>query len=207
MKTLGLLALAAVPLIFGALRLNELATGAPVTPENARFFAAPAPVVLHIVSVAFYAVLGALQLARGLRRRFPRWHRGAGWVLAPLGIVAATTGLWMQATYALPAQDGVVVAVLRYFFGSAMLVSLVLGVAAVFRRDFATHGAWMLRAYAIGMGAGTQVLTHLPWTLALGQPSVGARAFLMGAAWVINLAVAEWLIRRQSAPALRVVAV
>ncbi|HEX6941819.1 MAG TPA: hypothetical protein VF128_02760 [Gemmatimonadaceae bacterium] len=30
-------------------------------------------------------------------------------------------------------------------------------------RKYAEHGDWMIRAYAIGMGAGTQVLAHLPW--------------------------------------------
>jgi hypothetical protein len=54
----------------------------------------------------------------------------------------------------------------------------------------------MTRAYAIGLGAGTQVLTHLPWFLLVGKPDETPRAFMMGAGWVINLAVAEWIIRR-----------
>ena len=58
------------------------------------------------------------------------------------------------------------------------------------------HGAWMIRAYALGMGAGTQVLTHLPWFLLAGYPGEWTRAILMGAGWVINVAVAEWIIRK-----------
>jgi hypothetical protein len=54
----------------------------------------------------------------------------------------------------------------------------------------------MLRGYAIGMGAGTQVVTHLPWILLVGQPSEGPRAVMMIGAWALNLAVAEWIIRR-----------
>ena len=46
------------------------------------------------------------------------------------------------------------------------------------------------------MGAGTQVLTHLPWFLLVGRPGEFARALLMGAGG-INLAVAEWVIRKQ----------
>lgn len=57
--------------------------------------------------------------------------------------------------YRRPAYDGALVAALRRLFGSAMLVSLLLGVAALRRRDFAGHGGWMLRGDAIGMGAGT----------------------------------------------------
>jgi hypothetical protein len=89
---------------------------------------------------------------------------------------------------------------LRLLFGSAMLLSLLLGIAAIRRRDFAQHGDWMLRGYAIGMGAGTQPLTLLAGALIAGPPSELSRALLMGAAWVINLAVAEWIIRKRSAP-------
>ena len=53
----------------------------------------------------------------------------------------------------------------RLLFGSAMVLSLVLGMAAILRRDIAGHRAWMIRGYAIGQGAGTQVLVHLPWFL------------------------------------------
>ena len=62
------------------------------------------------------------------------------------------------------------------------------------------HRAWMMRGYAIGLGAGTQVLTLMVGELILGPPSEFSRALLMGAGWVINLAVAEWAIRKRSAP-------
>jgi hypothetical protein len=56
----------------------------------------------------------------------------------------------------------------------------------------------MTRAYAIGLGAGTQVLTHLPWgILAEGKPGEFPRTVMMAAGWVINLAFAEWVIRRR----------
>ena len=61
-----------------------------------------------------------------------------------------------------------------------------------------------MRAYALGIGAGTQALTQLPWLLLFGAPDDLTRAWLMGAAWVINLAAAEWLIWRRRHPAVRV---
>ena len=198
----ALILLSAVPIAAGAFRLTELSSGAEVTADNARFFASPLPVVLHIVSVSVYSVLGAFQFAPGFRRRRPGWHRAAGRLLIPCGLVAALSGLWMTRFYPWPEYDGEVLYILRLVFGSAMLLSLLLGVAAIRRRDFARHGAWMIRAYAIGLGAGTQVLTHLPllfFPTLLGEPT---RALAMGAGWVINLAVAEWLIRaRLSRPA------
>ncbi len=86
--------------------------------------------------------------------------------------------------------------VIRLVAGSAIALSLVLGVAAILRRDIAQHKAWMMRGYAIGLGAGTQAFTHLPWFLFPDIQGELARTLCMGAGWAINLAVAEWFIAR-----------
>src|SRR5690349_15885877 len=71
----ALLLLSAIPLAAGAFRLTQLAGGAVITPANARFFASPVPVVVHIVSVTVYALLGAFQFVPSLRGRRHGWHR------------------------------------------------------------------------------------------------------------------------------------
>jgi hypothetical protein len=91
----------------------------------------------------------------------------------------------------------------RLLFGSAMVLSIVLGFAAIRRRDIIGHRAWMLRAYAIGLGAGTQVLTLLIGELIAGPPTELSHGLLMGAGWAINLAVAEWVIRKRTASPAR----
>lgn len=193
---LGLVALSLVPAVAGTARLAQLA-GGELTPENARFFASPLPVVLHVPAAIVYSLVGAFQFAPAFRRRHRAWHRAAGRVLAALGLVVALSGLWMAHFYAWPAGDGQVLYLERLAVGLAMTASIVLAVAAVRRRDFATHGEWMIRAYAIGLGAGTQVLTHLPWfILAEAKPGELARSVMMGAGWAINVVVAEWIIRR-----------
>jgi uncharacterized membrane protein len=192
-----LILLALVPAMAGSARLAELARGAEATAANARFLAQPLPVVLHILAVIPFSLLGALQFSPGFRRRHRRWHRAAGKVLAVLGLVAALSGLWMAHFYPWPAGDGQAVYLERLVFGVAMTASIVLAVLAIRRRDFAAHGAWVTRAYAIGIGAGTQVFTHLPWfVLADGAPGELPRGVMMGAGWVINVLVAEWIIRR-----------
>lgn len=194
----GLILLSLVPAIAGTHRLIELASGAAITPDNARFFAMPLPVALHVLTVIPYAIIGAFQFAPGFRRRNRAWHRAAGKLLAGLGFAAALSGLWMAHFYPWPAGDGMGVYIERLVFGTAMVASLVLAIRAILRRDFVTHGAWMTRAYAIGLGAGTQVLTHLPWVMLVGtKPGEGARAMMMGAGWVINVLVAEWIIQRR----------
>ena len=195
----GLLVLSAIPLAAGALRLTQLAGGAEIMPANARFFASPLPVVLHIVIAAVYALLGAFQFAPGFRRRRPGWHRAAGRLLVASGLVVGLSALWMTLFYPWPAGDGALLYALRLVFGSAMVVSIVLGLATIRRGDVRRHRAWMTRAYAIGLGAGTQMLTLAAGEVIAGPPSELGRALLMGAGWVINVAVAEWAIRKRPA--------
>ena len=180
----SLLLLSAIPVAAGAFRVAELTGGADITPDNARFFASPLPVVLHIFSVSLYAILGAFQFSPGFRRRWRGWHRAAGRLLIPSGLVAALSGLWMTHSYPWPDHDGELLYAMRLLFGLAMVLSLVFGAAAVRRRDFAQHGAWMVRAYAIGLGAGTQVFTHAPWFLFPSIQGELTRALCMGAGWV-----------------------
>jgi uncharacterized membrane protein len=193
----GLVLLSAVPVLAGAARVGEIAGGAQMTADNARFLASPAPVVVHIVGATLYCLLGAFQFAPAVRRRRPGWHRVAGRVLVPCGLAAALSGVWMALFYERPPSDDVLLTPMRLVFGVAMAGCLVLGVAAIRRRDVAGHRAWMARGYAIGLGAGTQVLTHLPWTLLVGQPSGTPRVLLMLAGWVVNVVVVEWALRRQ----------
>ncbi|MFD6679477.1 DUF2306 domain-containing protein [Micromonospora parva] len=194
----ALILLGLIPMVAGAGRLTELGTGPEVTPENARFVADPLPVVLHIVGAVVYTVLGAFQFVPRLRRH--RWHRRAGRVLVPCGLTVAFTGMWMAVGYDLPAHDNDVLAGMRLVFGSVMAGAILLGLAAVLRRDIDRHRRWMVRGYAIGLGAGTQAFTHAPYLIAVGdQPDGNVRAGLVVAGWLINLAVAEWYLRRPAA--------
>ncbi len=199
----GLLLLSAVPLAAGAFRLTELAVGADVTPANASYFASPLPLVLHLLGAFVYSVVGAFQFSNGFRRRRPGWHRAAGRLLVPLGLLVALTGLWMTLFYPRPHGTGDLLYALRLLFGSAMVVSIVLGFAAIRKGDVRTHRAWMARAYAIGLGVGTQVLHQLFWLVIVGPPSELSGGLQMGGSWLINLAVAEWAIRKQPVPPAR----
>jgi uncharacterized membrane protein YozB (DUF420 family) len=190
----GLLLLCIVPVLAGAVRMTQLASGV-VTLENTRFFASPLPVIMHVISVTLFCAISAFQFVPSLRIQ-NKWHRSSGRMLVPFGFASAMTGLWMAHFYALPTSDGSILYLERLLFGGAMFVSLCLGLMAIRRRDYTHHRNWMMRAYAIGLGAGTQVVTNGPWILLVGTPSVNTRAVLMGAGWVINLVVVEWVIGR-----------
>jgi uncharacterized membrane protein len=192
----GLLLLSAIPMVAGASRLSALTTGAQVTPANARFFDSPLPVVVHIVCASLYALLGAFQFSTPFRRSRPRWHHMAGRLLVPAGLLVGLSALWMTLFYPRPAGDGDLLAAFRLLFGSAMIASIVMGYTAIRRGDVKGHRAWMMRGYAIGLGAGTQALVLMVGAMVAGPPDELSRALLMGLAWVINVGVAEWGIRR-----------
>lgn len=197
----GLLALSLVPVVAGSLRLLEFAGGAAVLPDGDRAGSAIGAVVVHIVSVTVYSLLGALQFAPRWRRRHRRWHRTAGRIVAPAGVVTAVSGVWLALSPAATGDD--VLAAIRVAVGAAMTAFLVLGFVAVRRRDFAGHRAWMIRGYALGLGAGTQFFTQTAWLLAVGPLTGPGRTFTMAVAWLLNAAAAEWIIRRAGRPSRR----
>jgi uncharacterized membrane protein len=191
----ALVALSAIPLTAGTLRLVQLAGGPALMPADDRFTGFPAALVVHIVGATVYALVGAFQFLPRFRRRHLTWHRRAGRVLAVAGLLVAGSALWLTLFYAPQPGTGDVLYVLRLVAGSAMIACLVRGVSSVRRRDIAAHRAWMTRAYAIGLAAGTQAFTEGLGGALFGTG--GVRGDLAKAAgWVINLAVAEWVIHR-----------
>lgn len=83
----------------------------------------------------------------------------------------------------------------RLTFLMAMTFSIVRGFTAIRHRDIRRHQAWMIRSYALGLGAGTQVFTE-GFGEAIFGTSVVAGDLEKGAGWAVNLLIAEWAIRR-----------
>jgi uncharacterized membrane protein len=191
----ALVALSAIPLAAGSLRLVQLAGGPDLIPADDRFTGFPAALVVHIVGATVFALVGAFQFVPGFRRSHRTWHRRAGRLVAGAGLAVAGSALWLTLFYEAQPGTGTVLYVLRLVFAPAMAASLLLGVTAIRRRDIAAHRAWMIRAYAIGLAAGTQAFTDGIAAAIFGTGELRSD-LAKGAGWVINLAVAEWAIRR-----------
>jgi hypothetical protein len=193
----GLLLLSALPVMGGVFRLTEVSAapaGAPLLPSLVAL-------ILHIVAMTVFCLLGAFQFSPALRRR-RSWHRGAGRVLIPAGFLAALSAVWL-AVFLGGRPEEFALAMIRLLFALAMTVFLVRSVIAIRRRDFAGHGAWMTRAYAIAVSGGTQALVFALWTIPLGEVDAFGEAWLVAVAFVINSVVAELLIRRRSGRRMR----
>lgn len=190
-----LLALSAVPALGGIMRLESLSADAVTTAADARFVASPGPIVMHVLAATSYSMLGAFQFSTRILRRWPRWHRRAGKLLAASGVLVGLSGMWMTLAYAIPGElQGPLLQATRLGVGAAMVVSILIGIRRILQRDVARHEAWMIRAYALGQGAGTQVLVLLPWMLISGESGGLTRDLLMMLAWLINIIVAEAII-------------
>lgn len=191
----GLIVLSAVPLTAGALRLIQLTGGPALIPADDRFAGFPAALIVHIVGAGLYALVGAFQFVPRLRSADRSWHRRTGRVLVVAGLLVAGSALWMTLFYAPQPGTGELLFAFRLVFATSMIVSLVLGFTAIRRHHVASHRAWMIRAYAVGLGAGTQAFTE---GVATGMFGTGHTTgdLAKGAGWIINLAIAEWVIRR-----------
>lgn len=193
----ALVGLVTIPMIGGSLRLLEVMGGVQLLPVNPRIAVSPAPLIVHVIAAGAFSLVGAFQFHAGLRRRHPDWHRRAGRILVVAGMLVAGSGLWMTLFYP-DAPGGVLLWTVRLFVGSAVGFGLVRGFSAIRRRDTAEHRAWMIRAYALSVAAGTQAFTQ-----GIGEGLFGVNDLSTGlsvsAGWVINAIAAEVIIRRPAA--------
>lgn len=196
-----LVALGLPPLIAGIVRMVQVAGGAQTLEPDERFTDLPAPLYLHVVAVIVYALLGASQFSPGLRTRHRRVHRQLGQIALVAAFLVAISALWMTFAYPFKPGTGRILFVTRVVVATALAYALAEAYLAIRRRHVREHRAWMIRAYALGLGAATQMLT-----LGFGEPIFGdgevSHDLLMAAGWGINALVAERIIRRTNGVAV-----
>jgi len=188
----GLITFGLIPILANALRRVALAAGVADS-SGGDGGGMPLPVILHVVGATVFVVLGALQFSAGFRRRRPTWHRIAGRVAILAALLAASSGLWLA--FATLSESSPLLFFFRLLAAAGMALCIIFGFRAIRQRRLPRHRAWMIRAFALGLGAATQV-----FTLGFGEAIFGRSelsiALLNGAGWAINLTVAEWVIRR-----------
>lgn len=193
----ALLLLAFIPSLVALMRVIQVP--ANTLPDDKLYLAStPVSLFLHALSGATFALAAPLQLFPVLRRRFPKLHRRAGWVLVLAGLTIAVTGLTMVALH--PFSATLLLRATRVAVGLAVIACLTVAIHAIRQRDIAQHRAWMLRTYALIMGAGTQALIGLPIFLLYGQPAPNVMDLILALCWPVNLIVAEAVIRGYTWP-------
>ena len=198
----ALFLLALVPVLIGGLILTSMHFGWDndfnKPSDILRRGSYPIANIGHIVGGIAMLMLGFMQFSAPLRRRFPALHRWVGRGLVAAGVWFALSGLVMNASPAAQA-DSILYDTAQNIMAVLFLVVLFLGIRAARQRRLADHRAWMIRSYAITLGAATQTILLLPVFLLTGEPPTGLLVDLVFiSAWVLNLTVAEWVIRRPS---------
>lgn len=168
--------------------------GAP--PILANRFTHLGALTIHAGFAATALILGPFQFFSGIRRRWPRVHRWSGTAYVACCLSAGVAGfiLALGTTAGPLAVAG---------FGSLAVVWLICTGTAwrlAVARDFVRHERWMMRSFALTLGAVT-LRIQLPLSQLAGFSYADAYPVISFLAWVPNLIVAEMLIRfRTSRP-------
>ena len=152
-------------------------------------------VVAHALPALVFIGLAPFQFVRRIRAQRLWLHRWSGRVCVLAGTIFGATGLGLGFKTALlyggPNETAAVTAM-----AAVLLVSLAMAVRHIRRREIALHREWMIRAFAMGLTAGTVtvVAALLGLSAAVRQ---SPREFIGIAFWlgfVINLIAAEaWI--------------
>lgn len=181
--------------IVSALRYFTNSEPAP-PPVVANAFARPF-LMIHVIGGVTALLVAPVQFLRRIRGPWPAVHRAAGRIYVLACAIGAPAGFML----ALGTTAGPIASV--GFAIPAVLWALFtwLGWRAAVERRFGEHRDWMLRSYAITSTAITLRLM-LPATALLGFEFLPAYRAISWLAWITNLALFEYLIRRGRMPTL-----
>lgn len=164
----------------------------PPPPIAANAFADPF-LIFHVAGGVVALLAGPLQFVRRIRTRWPYFHRATGRIYVAACAIGAPTGFVL----ALGSTAGPAVSV--GFAIPAVLCGLFtwLGWRAAVERRFGDHADWMLRSYAVVAGAITLRLL-IPVSAYLEFDFFAAYRVNAWLAWMVNLALVEYAIRRRN---------
>lgn len=182
-----------IPIVSAALRMYQIPTG--TLPDDAiKFTQVPFSIFMHALGGFLFGIIGPLQFAGALKRRFGKLHRWSGRVFVVAGLGLGLSSLHLLATF--PDTSTWVLVTARAVAAMAMITAIGIALFEITKGRVTQHRAWMIRAYAIGMGVATISFIQLPIFLIRGRALEGYAAdFMFVASWLINIAIAEWVIR------------
>lgn len=198
---LGVFLVALLPVLISGFLLRSMYTGEvnaisePI--DIIRRGSYPFALIGHTLGGSAMLILGYLQFSNRIRTKFPKWHRWVGRGLVAAGGYLALSGLWMNLSTK-PQYDSWLHDTAQNIAAVGLLTVLGLGLYFIRSGNITKHRIWMMRAYAISLGAGTQTLLLLPVALIFGVPNGLLADLVFISAWIVNLLVAEYLLRKSS---------
>jgi len=148
----------------------------------------------HVTGGGLALISGAFQFFPKLRQRRLSLHRFIGKVYVLVCLWSGFSGFFiaLYATGGPVAKTGFVLLAVFWVFSTLMAYR------TIRKKDIEAHREWMIRSYALTFAAVTLRL-HLPlYTGFMGLDFIPAYRLVSWTAWVPNLLVVEWFIRRQA---------
>jgi uncharacterized membrane protein len=167
----------------------------PPDPADAHYANNALLTLLHVIPGSIFLIFGPLQFIADIRTRWPGFHRWSGRVFILSGFTFAATALIINVFF--PPFGGQFKSLAVYIFSIAQIVTLGIALRAALRRSFATHRAWMIRAFAIGLAISTMRIFFIPAYLIFGVPSNFTVALGMWVGFLVNILVAELILWRE----------
>jgi uncharacterized membrane protein len=164
-------------------------------PESSRIATTPISHCAHVASGVIFGVLGPLQFGRVLAQKYGRLHHIMGRTFVIAGVFLSLSSLSLL--WHFPNPTAVLLDLGRLVFGIGLGVALCLAMVAIRARDIPRHRNWMIRAYALGMGATLVSIVFLPIFLIAGTPPTGLVSDLIFiGSWAACVVFAEVMVRR-----------
>jgi hypothetical protein len=183
-----------IPIASAPLRMFQILTD-QLPADAIKFTTVPWTLFFHSLGGLAFGLAGPLQFAGALKFSFGRLHRITGRIFVMAGLFLALSAL--RLLLELPHNSTWVLVSARGGAALGMLLAMTLALNAVWNHNFAKHRAWMIRTYALGMGPAAISLIMLPIFLTRGKALEGYLADgLFVLSWVLNLTIAEIIIRR-----------
>lgn len=188
-----------VTILLAVVQAVQIPLGA-LPEDSARLAAVPIPHFFHVVGGAVFGLLGPLQFGRVLARKYGKLHRVLGRVFVVARFMLSLSSLSLL--WHFPDIDAPLASAGRLVFGIALGVALTIAMLAIRKRDITRHRDWMIRSYAIGIGATAVSMVFIPIYAITGTPPMGlASDIAFIGSWTACVIFAELLVRRLHAKA------
>lgn len=190
----ALLFLTAIPVIMAAVRSVQIPLG--IVPEDTmRLMSTHISLWLHVLAGVGFGLIGPIQFGRVLANRFGRAHKVLGRIFVISGLFLAFSGL--NLVWSHQGQSTAVLDITRIVAGFGLAFALGRSIYQIFNKNIPSHRAWIIRAYAVGMGSSGVAFILFPIYIVTGEPVNGlASDMVFVASHILAIVIGEWAIRR-----------
>jgi hypothetical protein len=134
---------------------------------------------------------GFTQFSKYIRKHFRNIHRGAGYIYASVVLLLAGPSGFIIGIYA---NGGITSQVAFTLLAVLWMFFTYKAIATIRRRKTAEHRHWMIRSFALALSAITLRAWKYAIVTAFEPRPMDAYQVVAWLGWVLNLAVAEWII-------------